>query len=110
MRLNIITAVIVSAVMLAGGAPAAFAAECVVADPIGTPLNVRSEPQGAVLSTLRNGTAVEVVERQALGGKRWARIAIRGETVGWVFSTYLDCAIAGDRGKSAPMHPRTPPQ
>ena len=107
MLLKIIkTAVVV--VAAGSGATTAFAGGCVVADPTGTPLNVRFAPQGHVLSTLRNGTAVVIVEELRLDGKRWARVAADGKTLGWVFAVYLDCTIADDNKKSAPMHPRSP--
>lgn len=35
---------------------------CVVADPTGTPLNARDVPDGRVVGTLRNGTAVHIEE------------------------------------------------
>jgi Bacterial SH3 domain len=98
------------AAFLTGAAGGAFGADCVVADPTGTPLNVRSEPQGRILSALPNGMIVKVLDERTLGGKRWAKIAAHGEVLGWVFAAYLDCAVADDNRKSAPMHPRTPPQ
>ena len=88
----------------------ASAAECLVADPTGTPLNVRSKPQGGVVSALSNGAAVEIVDQRTLDGKRWAKVAADGAVLGWVFSAYLDCKTIDDRRKSAPMRPRTPPQ
>ncbi|MCW0001289.1 SH3 domain-containing protein [Pararhizobium sp. YC-54] len=98
------------AAVLTGTAGAAFGADCVVADPTGTPLNVRSGPQGRVLSVLDNGMTVEILDERALGGKRWAKVAADGEVLGWVFAAYLDCTMADDNTKSAPMRPRTPPQ
>lgn len=110
MLVSAIRTAVALAAVLTGYPAAALAAGCVVADPTGTPLNVRSAPQGPVLSTLRNGTAVVVVDERVLGGKRWAKVAADGEARGWVFASYLDCAMAGDKMKSAPMHPRSPPQ
>ncbi len=106
---SVIRTAVVLVAVLTGCPAAALAASCIVADPTGTPLNVRSAPQGPVLSTLRNGTAVVVVEEQALGGKRWAKVTADGEARGWVFASYLDCTMADDTTKSAPMHPRSPP-
>ena len=110
MLLNTIKTALVALAVLFGGTAVAFAAGCVVADPTGTPLNLRSAPHGSVLSTLRNGTAVAIVEERALAGKRWAKVTAADGTLGWVFASYLDCTIAGDNTKSAPMKPRTPPQ
>ena len=109
-RNHVMAAAIFVAAVLAGAATPAFGSDCVVADPTGTPLNVRSEPQGTVLSVLDNGITVQVVEERALGGKRWAKVAANGETLGWVFAAYLDCAMVDDSSKSAPMRPRVAPQ
>jgi uncharacterized protein YraI len=107
---NIFKIAVVGVAGLSGGAAAALAAGCVVADPTGTPLNVRSEPQGRVLSVLDNGVTVDVLGERTLGGKRWAKVAANGETRGWVFAAYLKCTVADDSKKSAPMKPRIPPQ
>lgn len=88
----------------------AFAADCRVADPTGTPLNLRSEPNGKILAKLDNGLAVEIVDERVLGGKRWAKIASYGKTLGWVFAAYIDCQGNDDALKSAPMRPRAAPQ
>jgi uncharacterized protein YgiM (DUF1202 family) len=65
---------------------------CTVVDPTGTPLNVRSGPNGKILSTLRKGSKVEVVEHTDHKGKRWARVAkFQDATYGWVFEAYLKC-------------------
>ena len=110
MLLNTIKTAVVVASVLAGCSTAVLAAGCVVADPTGTPLNVRSAPQGRILSILPNGTAVVVVEERALAGRRWAKVTATDGTLGWVFASYLDCTMADDNTKSAPMKPRTPPQ
>jgi len=109
-RNNLMAAVILVATVFTGAAAPAFGADCVVADPTGTPLNVRFEPQGPVLSVLDNGVPVQVVEERLHGGKRWAKVAANGETLGWVFAAYLDCATVDDNSKSAPMRPRMAPQ
>ncbi|HTO30783.1 MAG TPA: SH3 domain-containing protein [Pararhizobium sp.] len=88
----------------------ALAVECVVADPTGTPLNVRAEPKGRILSVLENGTAVEVTDETWIGGKRWVRIMTDEGTPGWVFAAYLDCASVQHQQKSAPMRPRLAPE
>jgi hypothetical protein len=68
-------------------------AVCVVADPTGTPLNVRASPNGSILGALYNGTRVSVlnvvVDR---GGETWAYIAPLGPgRRGYVFRNYLVC-------------------
>ena len=88
----------------------AVAADCIVADPTGTPLNVRAAPNGEILSRLGNGVPVVIVEERARAGKQWARVAVDGQTLGWVFAAYLDCSMPDDNLKSAPMRPRVAPQ
>ncbi|WP_158664935.1 SH3 domain-containing protein [Ensifer adhaerens] len=81
--------------------------DCSVADPTGTELNVRDAPNGRVLATLANGARLRQVGEREHKGKRWSLVANEKGVLGWVFSTYLDCAPAdGDQLKSAPMHPR----
>jgi hypothetical protein len=71
----------------------ARAQECTVADPTGTPLNVREQPNGRIAGALYNGAAVYVkdltVDRD---GRRWAYIIpLKAGKSGWVFREYLDC-------------------
>jgi hypothetical protein len=98
--------------LIAGGSVPAAACGgppiCTVKDPTGTPLNVRLSPKGKILSNLKNGQQVEVIDHQEIGGKRWARIGrfSAGELAsdaegGWVFADYLRCkgdvkALPGD--------------
>jgi Bacterial SH3 domain len=72
---------------------AAFAQTCIVNDPTGTPLNVRTRPNGAILGALHNGAAVQVLEViHDRGGRAWAYIApLRSGRRGWVFGSYLSC-------------------
>ncbi|MEK1933587.1 MAG: SH3 domain-containing protein [Pararhizobium sp.] len=95
---------------LAFGIVPAFGAECVVADPTGTPLNVRAQPNGHIVSTLDNGLSVDVIAETRASGKRWVQVAADGETLGWVFANFLDCSRRHENPKSAPMHPRTAPE
>ncbi len=68
-------------------ASAAAHAGCVVTDPTGTPLNIRSAPNGSIIGTLRNGATVSIqataYDRQ---GRLWANIG-----VGWVFREFVSC-------------------
>ena len=68
-------------------------AKCMVTDPTGTPLNIRSTPQGAVVGTIDNGAVVEILERQTdAKGKPWVYIATRGgRPIGWVFREFVSC-------------------
>lgn len=72
----------------------ALAELCRVADPTGTPLNVRTAPNAKIIRTLRNGTYVEI--EQVVTGpdrKRWAFVIQpdTGAAFGWVFRDYLIC-------------------
>jgi hypothetical protein len=77
-----------------GGAPV-----CTVADPTGTPLNIRLSPNGPVVGTAKNGTELAFVEHRDVDGKLWALVERFDEGVlaadfdgAWVFGPYLDCA------------------
>lgn len=86
----------------------AFAAgygECIVDDPTGTPLNVRSAPNGTILSTLANGTRIEVVDEMKIGVKHWLFIARQGERLGWAFGAFVVCKQPGDAREAAPGQP-----
>src|SRR3982751_4023970 len=74
-------------------ATAAWAADtCTVNDPTGTPLNVRANPNGAILGALHNGVEVRVLDTTRAGGREWAYIApVEGGKRGWVFRNFLDC-------------------
>jgi hypothetical protein len=72
---------------------------CRVADPTGTPLNVRMSPNGQIVGTYRNGTPVAVLDRALDGrGRPWVYVRAdqSGAPIGWAFGSYLDC------GSSAP--------
>ena len=72
---------------------------CTVIDPTGTPLNVRTGPNGTIVSTLRKGTKVEVVEHQEHEGKTWALISHYGAAWGYVFGDHLECEGDDDYGR-----------
>lgn len=85
--------------------PALAADECVVDDPTGTPLNVRSAPNGTIISTLGNGTRVDVIEETKIGTKHWLFVARQGERLGWIFGAYVVCPKDGDARDAAPSQP-----
>ncbi len=65
---------------------------CSVQDPTGTPLNVRAKPNGRVLTTVRNGTLVDIDSGTATS--KWARIRFdrgRKRITGWVLRDFLSC-------------------
>jgi hypothetical protein len=66
---------------------------CVVADPTGTPLNVRKRPNGQILGALSNNTKVVVNDQTVVSGKTWSEIVPETDgKQGWVFHDYLDCS------------------
>jgi uncharacterized protein YraI len=74
---------------------------CTVADPSGTPLNVRSQPKldGSILGALNNDTSVVVKERRG----QWASIVPESAgKSGWVWAEYLSC------GKNLPANATEP--
>jgi uncharacterized protein YraI len=89
--LKLITAATLAGCVIAAAALQADAAlVCVVADPSGTPLNVRAQPNSAIIGALHNGT--RVVIRDETYDRKWVRvIPLRAGKEGWVFSNFLDC-------------------
>jgi hypothetical protein len=73
---------------------AAAQSRCKVMDPTGTPLNVRSTPQGTIVGTLTNGVLVSIVDHAVdATGKPWAYVARYSDAVpiGWVFREFISC-------------------
>jgi aspartyl protease family protein len=64
---------------------------CRVADPTGTPLNVRLSPNGPISRTLSNGTIIFVLNTAVNNGEHWIYVAHDGVPIGWVFRNYVDC-------------------
>ncbi|MDR3413470.1 MAG: hypothetical protein P4L87_21365 [Formivibrio sp.] len=84
---------------------------CRVADPTGTPLNVRTQPNGGdVVDTLSNGTQVRLGRSQTdTRGHGWSEIERVGSnrTLGWVFRDYIDCAsVVAKQAEPEPEQPR----
>lgn len=81
-----------AAILLAMNGAAMAQMKCTVNDPTGTPLNVRSKPNGAILGSLHNGAHVNLWELVYVRDKPWARITPVGPgKSGWVFHKYLKC-------------------
>lgn len=85
-------------ILLAAGLAGPVAAQggglCVVADPTGTPLNVRAAPGADILGQIGNGRDVEVLEERPDGrGRMWALIRQPGApaAMGWVFREFIRC-------------------
>ena len=77
-----------SAAGACGGPPV-----CTVIDPTGTPLNIRTEPNGEILGTWANGVRVRPYEQKTHNGKVWYAVERLAEdnAEGWVFDPYLGC-------------------
>jgi hypothetical protein len=75
------------------------AGACIVADPSGTPLNVRKAPNGPIVGALNNGILVVVRDRRG----DWVNVVpheAAGKS-GWVFRDYLDCSESTRSGAAA---------
>jgi uncharacterized protein YraI len=83
------TALVLATLTSTANAQLVVADNCSAADPTGTPLNVRSSPNGSILGALFNGRRVTVV---AVRGD-WARVITErgGGKSGWVYLNFLDC-------------------
>ncbi len=76
------------------GSAAAADDRCRVTDPTGTPLNIRTAPQGKVISTIQNGVLVKVLDTAYDGkGNPWVRIGShpQGKPIGWVYREFVSC-------------------
>jgi hypothetical protein len=74
------------------------ARRCIVADPTGTPLNVRRSPNGELTgAVLRNGTTVQIASRSADSqGRPWAFVSVSDDgggqkRLGYVFMDHIKC-------------------
>ena len=63
------------------------------ADPTGTPLNIREQPNGNILGTWANGVRVRPYDVKVLNGKSWVAVERLAEDnkAGWVYDPYLKC-------------------
>jgi hypothetical protein len=94
-RIALALAVIaVAALPGAGSAQDPGLGTCRVADPTGTPLNVRQGPQGRVVGSLRNGSIVRIAATaRDHKGQVWTQV-VAGDgrhSIGWVLRAYLSC-------------------
>jgi hypothetical protein len=88
-------AVAFTCVALIAAAPAeAQSPRCRVMDPTGTPLNVRDQPNGVIIGSVRNGRLVtRLRSSQDERGRPWSYVADRdtGEPLGWVYREFIAC-------------------
>lgn len=92
--LRILALALGAAALCMGGWTEALAEDrCVVADPSGTPLNVRTAPTGRIIGTLSNGVLVAIFDRTSVEGKTWAYVGKDEDRtpIGWVYRDYLNC-------------------
>ena len=88
-------ALLIAVEWLCLGADSFGQTSCQVIDPTGTPLNVRTIPNGHIVGTLNNGTLVSVLDRAFdRGGKQWVYVGMYDDKrpVGWVYRGFIDCA------------------
>jgi hypothetical protein len=88
------SAVIAMFLTLALAGDAAAQSRCRVTDPTGTPLNVRSSPNGPIVGTLRNGLLVSIIgSRSDRNGRDWVNVASyeTRRSLGWVFREFISC-------------------
>ena len=65
---------------------------CVVADPTGTPLNIRTSPNGKIVGKIANGERIRISDQTTENGKEWAYISnAASRPIGWVFRKFLAC-------------------
>ena len=65
---------------------------CVVADPTGTPLNIRTSPNGKIVGKIANGERIRMSDQTTESGKEWAYISNAvSRPLGWVFRKFLAC-------------------
>jgi len=90
-----IFALVLASRCLSGEVPAPTA--CRVMDPTGTPLNVRTSPNGNAVGSLANGVQVIILDSTSRSGKNWVYVgrADNRVPIGWVFRDYLVCQTAG---------------
>ena len=84
-----------AAFWLAASHPALGAERCRIADPTGTPLNVRTAPQGRVIGTLPNGFLASILEQSTdRFGKSWVYVADygSGRPIGWIYRQFCHSA------------------
>jgi Bacterial SH3 domain len=104
-----IALVLAAALLLVLFTGIARAEVCVVADPTGTPLNVRKRPSqhAPIIGALNNGIAVQT--KMSLGD--WVRIVPHeapGKS-GWAWRKFIDCSPPRPTEQSLPQPIQMPP-
>jgi hypothetical protein len=68
-------------------------ANCVIADPTSTPLNIRTAPNGKIVGTIANGERARILDQTTdRTGDQWVYISdSTSQPLGWVFRRYIVC-------------------
>ena len=74
----------------------ACALDCIVADPTGTPLNIRMSPNGKIVATARKGTRIQVFEGEEKydnQNRAWYFVALPTSSApdGYALADYIRC-------------------
>jgi hypothetical protein len=74
----------------------ARAMDCIVADPTGTPLNIRMSPNGKIVATARQGTRIQVFEGEEKYDDRnraWYFVALPTSSApdGYALAQFIRC-------------------
>lgn len=93
---NFLLTLALSVSLITAVLPANAEKVCKVTDPTGTPLNVRDEPNGRVINSLRNGREVYIEDTLYDNqGRPWVKIGgyYNGKyrIWGWVFREFISC-------------------
>lgn len=86
--------VLAAAVLAFSFGSAVAQSRCKVMDPTGTPLNIRTAPNGEVIGKAANGAMVSIIDQTRDNrGKAWVYVAHRdsGTPLGWVFREFIAC-------------------
>lgn len=71
-----------------------YATKCRVADPTGSQLNLRTTPNGRIITTIENDISVTIIDSAKDGqGRDWVYIERdeSGIALGWAFKRFLNC-------------------
>jgi hypothetical protein len=93
-KIMIFTAFIVAAPFIPARADTSVI--CRVADPTGTPLNIRLQPNGEIVATARNGDKILVFrgdEKRGNDGRIWLSVGLMTSAIpdGYVIGSYVRC-------------------
>lgn len=91
---SITRSLLLAVVLISTTVTATAQSRCRVLDPTGTPLNVRTSPNGRIVGNLPNGLLVSILDTDTDGrGRPWALVARydNGRRIGWVFREFIAC-------------------